>query len=128
MAGITEIRFASAAPTSSGARRPPQPEPRDSAGVSGGKEARAGGKVLPVEAERAPTRREVERAVERLVELARNNRRGLRFYVDEGSGRTVITVYNAATDEVIRQIPSEEIIAIARAVRAQRGDLLSERA
>jgi flagellar protein FlaG len=97
-------------------------------GVSGGKDARADGKALPFRAQRTPTQIEVEQAVEKLVELARNNRRGLRFNIDEGSGDTVITVYNAATDEIIRQIPSEEILAIARAARAQSGDLLSDRA
>jgi flagellar protein FlaG len=34
--------------------------------------------------------------------------------VDEVSGRTVITVINASTAEIVRQIPSEEVLALAR--------------
>jgi uncharacterized FlaG/YvyC family protein len=34
--------------------------------------------------------------------------------VDQASGRTVITVINAATKEVVRQIPPEQLLDIAR--------------
>lgn len=36
----------------------------------------------------------------------------LQFSVDEASGRTVIKLVNAETDEVIRQIPSEELLQL----------------
>jgi flagellar protein FlaG len=39
--------------------------------------------------------------------------RDLEFSVDEASGRTVITVKDSKTDEVIRQIPSEQLLKIA---------------
>jgi flagellar protein FlaG len=38
----------------------------------------------------------------------------VRFEVDEGSGRTVITVINAATNEIVRQIPPPELLQIVR--------------
>ncbi len=57
---------------------------------------------------------EVERAVQRLNELMSETQRSLRFQVDELSGRTVITVLDATTKEVVRQIPSPEHLAILR--------------
>jgi flagellar protein FlaG len=61
---------------------------------------------------------DVREAVERLNELMGSKQRSLRFQVDEGSGHTVITVINAATNEVVRQIPSAELLAIARNLEA----------
>ena len=43
-------------------------------------------------------------------------RRELDFYIDEPTGQTVITVRDRETDQVIRQIPSEEILAVAERI------------
>jgi flagellar protein FlaG len=59
---------------------------------------------------------DVERAVARLNELMTSNRRTLHFSVDHASGRTVITVINAATNEIVRQIPPEELRDLARSL------------
>jgi flagellar protein FlaG len=40
--------------------------------------------------------------------------RGLRFSVDEASGRIVVRVIDLATSKVVRQIPAEEMLALAR--------------
>ena len=52
--------------------------------------------------------------VEELNQNAQSIRRSLRFDVDDGTGITVITVRDRETDEVIRQIPSEELLELAR--------------
>jgi flagellar protein FlaG len=52
--------------------------------------------------------------VEELNQNAQSIRRSLRFDVDDDTGITVITVRDRETDEVIRQIPSEELLALAR--------------
>jgi len=52
--------------------------------------------------------------VEELNQNAQSVRRSLRFDVDDGTGITVITVRDRETDEVIRQIPSEELLELAR--------------
>ena len=57
---------------------------------------------------------DISRAVERLNELMSSRQRSLRFEVDAGSGRTVITVINDATKEIVRQIPPEELLHIAQ--------------
>ncbi|MFN4292451.1 MAG: flagellar protein FlaG [Permianibacter sp.] len=52
--------------------------------------------------------------IEALNQNAQSLRRSLRFDVDDGTGITVITVRDRETDEVIRQIPSEELMELAR--------------
>jgi flagellar protein FlaG len=68
-----------------------------------------------------PETLDVAKAVERLNELSQSARRNLHFRVDEQSGRTVITVVNTATAEIVRQIPAEEVLAVARAFEAAGG-------
>jgi flagellar protein FlaG len=67
---------------------------------------------------------ELERAVESLNESVQSHRRSLRFSVDEDSGRTVIRVVDPSTDEVIRQIPPEEVLDVARHLGNSAGALL----
>lgn len=45
----------------------------------------------------------------------------LQFKVDKASGQFVFKVVNPATKEVIRQVPSEEVLAMARKLRALDG-------
>ncbi len=46
--------------------------------------------------------------------------RDLSFTMDEGSGKTVIKVMDSDSGEIIRQIPSEEMVAIATYFREVR--------
>lgn len=57
---------------------------------------------------------DLERAVEHLTELLSQTQRSLRSRIDEASGRTVITVLDAETNEIVRQIPPPELLAFAR--------------
>lgn len=49
--------------------------------------------------------------VNRQMEL---NNSSLRFQADESSGKMVVAIYDAATDEIIRQIPSEQALSTAQ--------------
>jgi len=83
----------------------------------------------PAEAEPPPSRGQLEAVAAELSQHLQNLRRTLSFSVEETTGRTVISVYNADTDELIRQIPSEEALRVL--TRLQSGDatlLLEERA
>ncbi|MFZ0258272.1 MAG: flagellar protein FlaG [Gammaproteobacteria bacterium] len=60
-----------------------------------------------------PNRNDLSTTVKSLNDLAAHLRRELRFDIDEASGRTIINVVDADTDELIRQIPPEEIVALA---------------
>lgn len=52
----------------------------------------------------------------------------LLFSIDEDTGKTIVRVVDASTDEVIRQIPSEEIISIAKALDKLQGLLIQQKA
>jgi flagellar protein FlaG len=50
--------------------------------------------------------------------------RSVQFSIDTTSGDTVVSVRDAATGDVIRQIPSEEALRLARALGAQGNSLV----
>lgn len=52
--------------------------------------------------------------VERMNEFVDSFNKGLAFRVDEESGRDVVTIYEAATGDIIRQIPDEEMLEVLR--------------
>lgn len=53
----------------------------------------------------------------------------LQFSVDQSSGRTIIKITDPATKEVIQQIPSEQMLQIAKALdQFQQGLLLNRKA
>lgn len=64
--------------------------------------------------EKQVTSEKIEEAVRELNEHIQTVSRELHFSVDEDSGRTVIKVMDRTTQEVIRQIPNEEALSVAR--------------
>ena len=58
----------------------------------------------------------LSRKIEELNTQLQQMQRGLRFSVDDSSGRIIVKVIDLDTDEVIRQIPSEEMLAIMKQV------------
>ena len=88
--------------------------------VPTGKAASVDGKTLPA-ARAAVAAQDLEHAMRKLSASLAAAQRNLTFRVDKGSGRTVITVVDASTHEVIRQIPSEEVLALAQALEAASG-------
>lgn len=89
-------------------------------GVRAGNDRSASGESLPA-ARAAAAAQDLERTLRKLNESMAAAQRNLSFRVDKDSGRTVITVVDAATHEVIRQIPSEEVLAVSRALEAAGG-------
>lgn len=77
---------------------------------------------------RAPNVQETEEAVARLNEILRDRRRELEFSVDQDTGRTVLKVIHAESGEVIRQIPPEELLQIARTFIEGTGSFIEEQA
>jgi flagellar protein FlaG len=60
------------------------------------------------------TQEQLEEAVSHLKEYVQNQQREMDFSVDDQTGRFVVKVYDSQTKELIRQIPSEEMLAISR--------------
>jgi len=58
----------------------------------------------------------ISKVVQDLNDYVQNTRRQLRFDVDEKTGYTVVQVLDSETKETIRQIPAEEIMALARQI------------
>jgi flagellar protein FlaG len=70
----------------------------------------------------------VERAVSAVSEMLSPLARGLEFAVDGTTGETVVRVVDRDTHEVVRQIPSREMLAIARALDRVQGLLIQAKA
>jgi flagellar protein FlaG len=68
----------------------------------------------------------LDEALAQLQEFSRNMRRSLDFSVDSESGRSVVRVMDVETDQVVRQIPTEEAINIARNIERIKGILFEE--
>jgi flagellar protein FlaG len=80
------------------------------------------GKSLPSEApaeKEELSTEELQQVVEKLNEHVQQIHRDLQFSVDDSSGRTVVRVVNSETEEVVRQIPSEEVLRISRNLKDQ---------
>ncbi len=74
------------------------------------------------EAKKAAQEKEpLEDVVSDLNKLVRELHRELRFSVDKDSGDTVIKVIDRETDEVVRQIPSEELIHLRKRLQDAAG-------
>lgn len=78
------------------------------------------GKPLPVDASQrleaaaAKDRAQVEEAANKVNEYAKQQAREVRFTVDQELGRPVVKVVDSSRDVVVRQIPSEVVIRLAR--------------
>ncbi|WP_297325498.1 flagellar protein FlaG [Nitrosomonas sp.] len=71
---------------------------------------------------------QIKQAVQKIQETVDNLAHNLRFSIDEDTGRTIIKVMDAHTEEVIRQIPTKEAIEIARTLDKVQGLLFSDKA
>ena len=99
-------------------------------GASEGRQAQAKVAVsLPdIEAKAAPKVEKVEpadidAAIEELRGFIESLGRDLSFRRDESLQKSIITVFDTNTREVVRQIPSEEVVAISRQIKADLDEL-----
>jgi len=71
---------------------------------------------------------ELQASVSRINEFVQSVQRDLEFSVDDATGRQVISVIDRSSEEVIRQIPSEAVLAIAENIENLKGILFSAEA
>jgi flagellar protein FlaG len=75
-----------------------------------------------------PTREVVAKAAAKLQEFVNSMGRNLNFSIDETTGYNVVRVVNPDTGELIRQLPSEELLKISRDFQRLNNVLVSQRA
>ena len=63
---------------------------------------------------KASSAEELELAVAKLNDYVQNTERKLNFQLDDEAGITIIRVYDKQSEELIRQIPSEEAVSLAQ--------------
>ena len=66
---------------------------------------------------------QVTEAARDVSEFIQTVNRSLQISVDQDLGTTIITVVDSDTDEVIRQIPQEELVELSRFIAEQRAEL-----
>lgn len=77
----------------------------------------------------APSLPEVKQAVEQINRFMQQSNRTLTFSFDKEANRIVVKITDSQTGDLIRQIPSEEVLAISRAIGdIQQGMLLRQSA
>ncbi|MEK2434534.1 flagellar protein FlaG [Vibrio cholerae] len=57
---------------------------------------------------------QLAKMVEQMNEFVKSINKGLSFRLDRESGREVVTIYEASTGDIIRQIPEEEMLEVLR--------------
>jgi flagellar protein FlaG len=75
-----------------------------------------------------PTREAVAKAAADLQQFVQSMGRNLNFSVDDTTGYHVVKVVNPTTGELVRQLPSEELLQIARDFERLNSVLVNQRA
>ncbi len=68
----------------------------------------------------------INEAVNRINDTARSFNNNLRLEIDKDLGVTIVKVLDKETNKVIRQIPTEEVIALSKHLRDLRGLLIDK--
>lgn len=82
----------------------------------------------PSPAEQARQEAEAKKTADKLQKVVGSLGHDLKFSVDKESGAVVIKIVDPQSQEVIRQIPSEEAMRIAKAIDTLRGVLIDQSA
>ncbi len=98
-------------------------------GGSGARDAAAGAATeLKDDAKDDATPVQVEQAVRQVNEALALREVGLKFEVDKDTDKVIIKVVDRASGEVIRQIPNEEVVRIAKLMSDGKGLLVDHAA
>jgi flagellar protein FlaG len=89
--------------------------------------AKVEARVVPIavstaEKNQAKNQKDLDQAVDKLNDFVQNLQRDLQFSIDEKSGEMVVKVIDTASQKVIRQIPSEDALKLARSLMEQKED------
>lgn len=79
-------------------------------------------------ANRETQRQQVEQAVRQVNDFVHPINDSIEFSLDSETNKVIVKVIDVATKEVIKQFPSEEMLAIAKALDRLQGLLISNKA
>ena len=83
---------------------------------------------VPVQEKPEPTPQQLQQAVQSINQALQASNSNLEFRIDAGTKRPVVKVVDTDTGELIRQIPSEAMLAIAASIGEYQKGLLFSRA
>lgn len=81
-----------------------------------------------VAAAQAIDHNELKQALEQTNRIVQSHGGSLEFRLDQQTRKTVVRIVDTSTNQVIRQFPSEEMLAIARSLDKLQGLLIKQRA
>ena len=93
--------------------------------AEGGKNLPPAGKAAPAADHSVPAPT-IDKALEQIKSFLKDSQRQLNFQRDEATGRTIIRVIDPASGQVIRQMPSEEILKLAAMIDSKGFHTLNE--
>lgn len=76
----------------------------------------------------APTQEQVEQAAARVKDVLQGSTSRVEFDIDPDLNKVVVRILSGESGEVIRQIPSQELLDLAKQLDAPKGLLVRERA
>ena len=82
-------------------------------------------------AQRAPAevpKIKIESVTKQIDSFLRSIGRSINFRVDPGSGEMIVSVIDANTGEIIRQVPGEEALKLAQSIEARMSVMVDETA
>ena len=108
--------------------KPPGQQVQTQASSAGKAENSAGQEGTSVAIKAAPKvpefeKMDLDKAISELQEFVDSLGRSLSFRRDDSIDRSIITVRDTQTNQVVRQIPSEEIVAISRQIKQDMADM-----
>lgn len=80
-------------------------------------------KVAPVQMPEALSPEGMKEVIEVANAALKGAENSLRFQIDDSLENPIVTVVDQTSGEIIRQLPSEEIVRIARSIDSMRGVL-----
>ncbi len=75
-----------------------------------------------------PDRQKAAQAAKEINDFLKSSSAGIEFQVDKQSERVIVRVVDTETKQLIRQVPTEEMVAISHALDRMTGLLLAQKA
>lgn len=86
-------------------------------------DAKAEQKLADIESGREVSSARIETAVAEISDFVQTQNRALSFSIDEASQRSVVKVTDSESGDVIRQIPSDEVLKLAERIQSLQSDI-----